>query len=132
MLHKNMESELEDLCHELKALKKERKELEKKIRGMKTLRSTGRLDSPTKELLNRARKIWSGIISEGGKDEARQVSVKKQKSLRKTSTFVLEKMIFSNPTQSHTHTLGKQLTTIKCPDTLPTLSMTYLEMYHVA
>ena len=34
---------------------------------MKTLRSTGRMDSPTKELLNRARKIWSGIISEGEK-----------------------------------------------------------------
>ena len=37
------------------------------------------MDSPTKELLNRARKIWSGIISEGGRDEARQVCVKQTK-----------------------------------------------------
>ena len=79
MLHKNMESELEDLCHELKALKKERKDLEKKIRGMKTLRSTGRMDSPTRDLLNRARRIWSGIISEGERDKIRQVNTKKPK-----------------------------------------------------
>ena len=105
MLHKNMESELEDLCHELKALKKERKELEKKIRGMKTLRSTGRLDSPTKELLNRARKIWSGIISEGGKDEARQVSVKKTKIASKDFYFCPgENDIFKPDSITHTHT----------------------------
>ena len=55
----------------------------------------------------------------------------KQKSILKTSTFVQETTIFSNPTKS-IHTLGKQSTTIECPDTSPTPSMTYLEMYHVA
>ena len=45
MLHKNMESELEDLVHELKSLKKERKDLELKIRGLKMATSTGKMDS---------------------------------------------------------------------------------------
>ena len=64
MLHKNMESELEDLVHELKSLKKERKDLELKIRGLKMATSTGKMDEATKELLTRAKDIWAKQISE--------------------------------------------------------------------
>lgn len=74
MLHRNMESELEDLCHELKALKKERKALELKLRGLKSFSSTGKMEPAIKELLLRATKIWSKTISE---KKAQKINVKK-------------------------------------------------------
>ena len=75
MLHKNMESELEDLCHELKALKRKERTGKENTRNEDTqinraygFSHQGIAESSAKNM------VWNNFG--GGRDEARQVCVK--------------------------------------------------------